>query len=259
MAGDWIPMRKDLWDCPEVVRILSATCPQNVRNTADKMRRKCEVVGALFKTWSIFDTFSEDGTLAGYDADSLNEMVGLENWAQNLQHVGWLLITEDSLEMPSFTTYLSKSAKRRMKDAERKKDVRKTSAVRPQNVRIVADKKRTTEEKRTEEKSNKKEKQESGSKAYCSYLQNPEFAEVAEAYRKMRTAIHGSPAESTVEAWYYELCRLPISEAIEVLRFSTSRESKTPITNGDHKKQIPTGSSQTSQSRSRFSLKDIPV
>jgi len=128
MAGDWIPMRKDLWDCPEVVRILSATCPQNVRNTADKMRRKCEVVGALFKTWSIFDTFSEDGTLAGYDADSLNEMVGLENWAQNLQHVGWLLITEDSLEMPSFTTYLSKSAKRRMKDAERKKDVRKMSA-----------------------------------------------------------------------------------------------------------------------------------
>jgi len=154
MAGDWIPMRKDLWDCPEVIRILSAICPQNVRNAADKLRRKCEVVGALFKTWSIFDTFSDDGTLVGYDAESLNELVGIENWAQNLQHVGWLVVNEDSLEMPKFTTYLSKSAKRRMKDAERKKSVRNVSAKCPQNVRNDADKKRTTEEKRREENIN---------------------------------------------------------------------------------------------------------
>jgi hypothetical protein len=153
MAGDWIPLRKDLWDSPEVVRILSAMCPQNVRNAADKMRRKCEVIGALFKTWSIFDTFSDDGTLVGYDAESLNEVVGIENWAQNLQHVGWLVVREDSLEMPRFTTYLSKSAKRRMKDAERKKTVRKVSAKCPQNVRNDADKMRTTEEKRREENS----------------------------------------------------------------------------------------------------------
>jgi hypothetical protein len=255
MAGDWIPMRKDLWDCPEVVRILSATCPQNVRNTADKMRRKCEVVGALFKTWSIFDTFSEDGTLAGYDADSLNEMVGLENWAQNLQHVGWLLITEDSLEMPSFTTYLSKSAKRRMKDAERKKDVRKTSAVRPQNVRIVADKKRTTEEKRTEEKSNK-------------YIETPKaprcfsdsfFDGIWAKWRKHRSEKLKPLGDIEEETQLMDLSRHGEPEAIEMVDFTIRCGALNLITNGNHKKQLPTGSSQTSQSRSRFSLKDIPV
>jgi hypothetical protein len=255
MAGDWIPMRKDLWDCPEVVRILSATCPQNVRNTADKMRRKCEVVGALFKTWSIFDTFSEDGTLAGYDADSLNEMVGLENWAQNLQHVGWLLITEDSLEMPSFTTYLSKSAKRRMKDAERKKDVRKTSAVRPQNVRNTADKKRTTEEKRTEEKSNK-------------YIETPKAARcfsdsffdgIWAKWRKHRSEKLKPLGDIEEETQLMDLSRHGEPEAIEMVDFTIRCGALNLITNGNHKKQLPTGSSQTSQNRSRFSLKDIPV
>lgn len=104
----------------------------------------------------------------------------------------------------------------------------------------------------------KKEKEELGDKANCSFLQNPEFAEVAEAYRKMRTAIHGKPDEATVEAWYYELTRLPISEAIEILRFSTSCEAKKPIMNGDHKaKQSGSpgqrGKSKTNEDR----IKDI--
>lgn len=97
----------------------------------------------------------------------------------------------------------------------------------------------------------KKEKEELGEKANCLFLQNPEFAEVAAAYRKMRTAIHGPPSESTVEAWYYELARFPISEAIEILRLSTSAESKKPITNGDHKrKPVATGSSSKTKTNS---------
>ncbi len=89
------------------------------------------------------------------------------------------------------------------------------------------------------------EKEELGEKANCLFLQNPEFAEVATSYRRMRTAIHGPPSESTVEAWYYDLSRLPIADAIEALRYSTASEAKKPITNGDHKRKpasVPSGS-----------------
>jgi hypothetical protein len=152
MAGDWIPMRTDLWNCPEVVRILSAKCPQNVRIDADKMRGRCEIVGALYRTWSLFDTYSDDGKLIGYDANILNEEVGIEGWAEDLQHIGWLVIEPQAIIMPDFSTWLGRSAKRRLRESQRKRDVRKNvSAKCPQNVRIDADKMRTTIQKRREE------------------------------------------------------------------------------------------------------------
>lgn len=153
MAGDWIPLQTSLWDCPQVVRILSAMCPQLCAEKSAVVRTKCEIIGALYRTWSIFDTHSEDGKLIGYTADALNHMVGIDGWSENLQHVGWLLIEQQVLVMPEFETWLGQSAKRRAKEARRKRNGRKTvSAKRPQNVRIDADKMRTTEEKRREEK-----------------------------------------------------------------------------------------------------------
>lgn len=152
MAGDWIPLRIDLWDCPQVVRILSAMCPQNVHEGCARARTKCEIVGALYRTWALFDTYSTDGKLVGYDAESLNQVVGIEGWAENLQHVGWLVVEPQCLTMPEFERWLGHCAKRRLKDAQRKKEARaETSAKRPQNVRKKTDKKRTTEQNRTEQ------------------------------------------------------------------------------------------------------------
>lgn len=138
-------MRHDLWECPQVVRILSASCPQSVRD----MSERCRVIGALYRTWCIFDRFTEDGILTGYTPEILNDEIGIENWAENLQHVGWLMIEEQSLVVPEFTEYFGDSARRRMKDRKRKAESRKTC---PQNVHVVADKKRTTEQNRTEQK-----------------------------------------------------------------------------------------------------------
>lgn len=153
MAGDWIAMKKDLWECPQVVRILSAVCPQDVRSASERVRFKSQVIGALFRTWSLFDTHSDDGILHGYDAGTINEAVGISSFAENLQHVGWLIINADSVEMPGFSKHLGQSAKRRLKDAERKRESRKASTSCPQNVRKKTDTLRTTEQKRTEQKS----------------------------------------------------------------------------------------------------------
>src|SRR5690606_37140822 len=150
MAGDWIKMRTNLWDHPKVVRIVSALCPQSVHD----MSARCRVIGALYRTWALADAFTEDGTLDGYTAEALNAAVGIEGWAETLQHVGWLTINEQSLVVPRFNDHNGQSAKRRAEDARRKRGVRKASAKRPQNVRNDADKMRTREEKRREDINN---------------------------------------------------------------------------------------------------------
>ncbi len=159
MAGDWIPMRTDLWTCPEVVRILSGVCPDSVRSLSESVRKKSEIVGAMFRTWSLFDTHTTDGILIGYTPELLDSEVGIPNWSANLQHVGWLVIEPQALVMPGFATWLSASAKARLKDAQRKRVERMgASDSCPNSVRKSADKNRTTEQNRRDKKERKKER-----------------------------------------------------------------------------------------------------
>lgn len=144
MARDWIKMRIDLWDHPKVVRILSAICPQSVRD----MSMKCRVIGALYRTWAIADTHTSDGVLDGYDAEALNAAIGIDGWAENMQHVGWLVIEPQRLIVPRFEEHNGESAKKRAEDSARKRRVRETSAICPRNVREMSAENRTREEKR---------------------------------------------------------------------------------------------------------------
>ena len=101
---------------------------------------------------------------------------------------------------------------------------------------VLEEEQGTGKRNREEEQGSIKEK---GDSAKSPFLQNPEFAGVAEAFRKARTAKHGAVSEEVVEAWYYDLNRFPVSEAIEIMRFSTKVNAKTPITNGDHRAKPP--------------------
>lgn len=152
MAGEWIPVRVDLFGCPQVVQILSRVCPDCVRNKSERVRKTSEVVGALIRMWSLFDRHTDDGELHGYTTFILDDEVGIDGFAEAVASVGWLLIEANSLKMPEFSKYLSTSAKTRMKDAQRKREQRAASEKCPENVQNDSDKKRTTEEKRIEEK-----------------------------------------------------------------------------------------------------------
>ncbi|WOX99944.1 DnaT-like ssDNA-binding domain-containing protein [Dickeya fangzhongdai] len=133
MAGDWIKMRSDLHTHPKVVRIASAL-------NADRLR----VVGALHATWCLFDAHSVDGSLDGYNNKTLDDMIAFPGFSQAMIAVGWLEECESSLCMPRFFEHNGQGAKRRAQEAERKRNIRKTSA-------LDADKNRTREEKRREE------------------------------------------------------------------------------------------------------------
>src|SRR5690606_22845306 len=84
-----------------------------------------------------------------YTAEALNDAVGIEGWAENLQHVGWLVINEQSLMVPRFEDHNGQSAKRRAEDAKRKSNVRKSPAKCPHIHGHNADQRR--EEKRRED------------------------------------------------------------------------------------------------------------
>jgi hypothetical protein len=61
MAGEWIPVRVDLFGCPQVVQILSKLCPECVRTKSERVRKTSEIVGALVRMWSLFDRHTDDG------------------------------------------------------------------------------------------------------------------------------------------------------------------------------------------------------
>ena len=134
MAGDWIKMRSDLFTHPKVVRMSSAL-------NEDKLR----TVGGLMSVWCLFDAHSVDGELDGYTFDAIDEHLRWPGFSAAMRSVGWINETEKSVVLPEFDTHNGQSAKRRAQDADRKKEVRKTSA-------SEADKTRTREEKRREEK-----------------------------------------------------------------------------------------------------------
>lgn len=144
MAGDWIKMRGGLWDHPKVVRIVSAICPQSVRD----LSLRCRVIGALYRTWALADAYTDDGILDGYTTEFLDEAVGIDGWSQNLAHVGWLTIEPQRLILPQFENHNGASAKRRAEDAIRKQRSRKASAICPKSVRKMSAKSVTREEKR---------------------------------------------------------------------------------------------------------------
>jgi hypothetical protein len=103
--------------------------------------------------WCLFDAHSTDGRLDGYTPETLDDHLRWPGFAAAMIAVRWLVFVEDdsggSLALPEFDTHNGQSAKRRAQDKDRKKDVRKASA-------LDADKKRTREEKRREEEALKR-------------------------------------------------------------------------------------------------------
>lgn len=140
MAGDWIKMRTGIFTHPKVVRMASAL-------KADGRPDVLRVVGGLMSVWSLFDAHSVDGVLSGYTHDVIDDHLRWPGFSRAMEAVGWIESSEvdSSMSLPDFDTHNGQSAKRRAQDADRKRDVRKTSA-------NEADKKRTREEKRREDK-----------------------------------------------------------------------------------------------------------
>ena len=120
MASDWIPVSTNIHTKPEVLRVASASG-----------RSRFEVVGLLSAFWSWASDHSEDGQLEGIFIEHLETLIGADShfWKQ-VESVGWLKITRQGLAVPCFEKWLSRGAKRRAKERDRKQSARDADEMR---------------------------------------------------------------------------------------------------------------------------------
>ncbi len=113
MAGSWIKMGVGLRRHPKVVRIASAL-------KADRLR----VIGGLHAVWCVFDEHSSDGALPGYTPAIMDEEVGCKGFSAAMAAVGWLIVTDDGLQVPDYEEHNGPTAKRRAMESSRKAESR---------------------------------------------------------------------------------------------------------------------------------------
>lgn len=109
MAGDWIKMRSNIKDDPDVVVMAGAL-------SVDEF----SIVGRLHATWAWLDQHSEDGTNVRITSAYLDRLTACPGFADALRTVGWLDGRDGSLTFPNFDRHNGESAKRRAVETKRK-------------------------------------------------------------------------------------------------------------------------------------------
>ena len=107
-------MRSNLWDDPRIAKICDIT---------NKPER--EVIGGLYWIWSMADDQSTDGRLEGLSLGAIDRKTGLKGLGAALVKIGWILESEDGVEIARFDEHNGASAKRRSMEAKRMQFVRK--------------------------------------------------------------------------------------------------------------------------------------
>ena len=120
MAGNWIKLRHDLIDAPEVRRLARATGLD-----------RDQVYGKLFRLWSWADRHGSNGELDA-ELEDVDDQVGHVGFGAALVSVGWLATQETGIVIPNWERHFSDSAKVRALGANRAEKHRNaTSVTRP--------------------------------------------------------------------------------------------------------------------------------
>jgi hypothetical protein len=148
MAGDWIPMRLDLYEDPAVVFMAGEL---NVREEV--------VVGYLHRVWSWASRQCHAGRVTNVTLMSLGRVTNVTGFPELMRDAGWLTEGIDGdgrrfVEFPNWENWLGQSAKKRILDAKRQQKRRSPNAVEPvtQMSRSKRDKNVTTVQESTGEK-----------------------------------------------------------------------------------------------------------
>lgn len=108
MAGDWIPIRIDLADEPEVIAI------------GDELGIDYDmVVGKLVRLWGWANRTTADGNARRVTQKWVDARVSAPGFAKAMADVGWLTIAPTGIEFPRFDVWNSQSGKQRILGAKR--------------------------------------------------------------------------------------------------------------------------------------------
>ena len=113
MAQDWMKIRLDLRDDPDVIAMAGQLGID-----------EDTVVGKLNRFWSWANRQTADGNAPGVTLAWLDRYVGVTGFGDALLNVGWLAVDGGGLSIPNFERHMSESAKQRALTARRAAAVR---------------------------------------------------------------------------------------------------------------------------------------
>lgn len=116
MAGEWLKFEKATLDKPEVFTMATQL---GIEPDA--------VVGKLLRVWSWFDTHTQNGHASGVTSAFLDRIACTPGMTESMESVGWILVTNDGVELPNFDRHNGETAKTRALNNKRKADSRKGS------------------------------------------------------------------------------------------------------------------------------------
>jgi hypothetical protein len=223
MAGDWIPMRLDLAEDPAVMFM------------AEKLECREEViVGYLHKIWSWASRQCHDGSVTNVTLLSLGRVTNLTGFPEVMRDAGWIVESKSEsgapvLIFPKWENWLGQSAKKRIQDAKRQAKSRESSkkelpkhshADVTKKSRSERDESVTTGEESTVQDSTLKEREPTLSE----HMKSEEFQRVWMQWRlKLETNNHRKLDQITEQQQLFSLSGCSTPEAIQVVRYSTSR------------------------------------
>jgi len=108
MAGDWIKMELTTPDKPEVFAIAEAF---DIDPDA--------AFGKLFRVWAWFDQHTENGNAPTVTKTLINRITSVIGFADAMVDAGWLVQTDDGLEVPNFERHNGETGKKRALTAKR--------------------------------------------------------------------------------------------------------------------------------------------
>ena len=114
-------MRESLWDAGKVASVVSDILEQQLVSTQPAAGVKSAVLGALLRLWSMGEP---NGELPGHTPESMDADVGVLGFAHALMRIGWLRKETYGLSIPEWEQHNGPVARRRMRDAARKREYR---------------------------------------------------------------------------------------------------------------------------------------
>lgn len=110
MAFEWIPFDKKLPEKPEIGQIA---------RTLD-ISRSDAILGCL-QVWAWVDSNSEDGRVHAATLEDVDYAARMTGFGQAMKDAEWILVEAAGLVFPNTDRWITRSAKRRLRDADRKR------------------------------------------------------------------------------------------------------------------------------------------
>lgn len=115
MAGDWMPIRLDLVDDPDVLNIAAEVRSRGLFDEIDSDL----IVGKLCRVLAWANRHTATGDIFGMTFAALDRIAGIEGLACGMNKVGWLRKTDTGIVFEKWDEWNSNSAKSRLLSAQR--------------------------------------------------------------------------------------------------------------------------------------------